>query len=102
MRSPNPKELAGTLVLSFPLTEASAKMRSGPPIADWVNLETRGSGEEGAIAELSVNAPQTVEAQGWYKDETGKLILTTEAIAATPHSPRIVAGNCSAIAQPQF
>ncbi|MEA5470055.1 pyridoxamine 5'-phosphate oxidase family protein [Spirulina sp. 06S082] len=34
VRSPNPKELAGTLVLSFPLTEASAKMRSGPPIDD--------------------------------------------------------------------
>lgn len=34
VRPPNPKELAGTLVLSLPLNEASAKMRSGPPIDD--------------------------------------------------------------------
>ncbi|MBP0020729.1 MAG: pyridoxamine 5'-phosphate oxidase family protein [Cyanobacteria bacterium SBLK] len=34
VRPPNPQELAGTLVLSLPLNEASAKMRSGPPIDD--------------------------------------------------------------------
>ena len=33
-RQPNKKELQGTLVLSLPLTEASAKVRTGNPIDD--------------------------------------------------------------------
>jgi nitroimidazol reductase NimA-like FMN-containing flavoprotein (pyridoxamine 5'-phosphate oxidase superfamily) len=33
-RPPSDQELAATLVLSLPLTEASAKVRSGPPIDD--------------------------------------------------------------------
>jgi nitroimidazol reductase NimA-like FMN-containing flavoprotein (pyridoxamine 5'-phosphate oxidase superfamily) len=33
-RPPNPKELAGTLVVSVGLEEASAKIRTGPPIDD--------------------------------------------------------------------
>ena len=33
-RHPNSKELAGTQVLSLPITESSAKMRTGPPIDD--------------------------------------------------------------------
>lgn len=33
-RPPNAKELAGTLVLALPLTEASAKIRTGGPIDD--------------------------------------------------------------------
>lgn len=32
VRSPNPEELAATCVLSLPITEASAKIRTGPPI----------------------------------------------------------------------
>lgn len=32
VRPPNPQELAGTLVLALPITEASAKVRTGPPI----------------------------------------------------------------------
>lgn len=32
VRSPNPEELAATCVLSLPITEASAKVRTGPPI----------------------------------------------------------------------
>lgn len=40
-RMPNPKEVAATLVIEVPLDEASAKTRSGPPVA-----------EEGADAEL--------------------------------------------------
>ena len=32
VRSPNPQELAATVVLSLPITEASAKIRTGPPI----------------------------------------------------------------------
>lgn len=32
VRPPNPQELKGTLVLSLPLTEASAKMRTGAPV----------------------------------------------------------------------
>ena len=32
VRSPNPQELAATSVLSLPITEASAKIRTGPPI----------------------------------------------------------------------
>jgi uncharacterized protein len=31
-RAPNDKELLATLVIAFPLTEASAKVRSGPPL----------------------------------------------------------------------
>ncbi len=34
IRQPNPSELAGTLVLSVPLVEVSAKVRTGPPIDD--------------------------------------------------------------------
>lgn len=34
VRPPNPQELAGTLVLSLPITEASAKVRTGPPHDD--------------------------------------------------------------------
>jgi hypothetical protein len=34
VRSPTAQELAGTLVLSLPLTEASAKVRTGPPSDD--------------------------------------------------------------------
>ncbi len=32
VRPPNPQELNGTLVLSLPLTQASAKMRTGAPV----------------------------------------------------------------------
>lgn len=32
VRSPNPEELAATSVLKLPITEASAKIRTGPPI----------------------------------------------------------------------
>ncbi|MBD2019886.1 pyridoxamine 5'-phosphate oxidase family protein [Leptolyngbya sp. FACHB-36] len=34
VRQPSPQELAGTLVLALPLEEASAKIRTGPPIDD--------------------------------------------------------------------
>lgn len=34
VRSPSPQELAGTLVLSLPLQEASVKIRTGAPIDD--------------------------------------------------------------------
>jgi uncharacterized protein len=34
VRPPTPQEIAGTLVLSLPITEASAKVRSGPPSDD--------------------------------------------------------------------
>jgi uncharacterized protein len=34
VRSPSPSELKGTLVLSLPLDEASAKVRAGPPVDD--------------------------------------------------------------------
>ncbi|ARV60759.1 flavin-nucleotide-binding protein [Nostocales cyanobacterium HT-58-2] len=34
VRPPNRQELQGTLVLSLPLTEASAKVRTGPPLDD--------------------------------------------------------------------
>jgi uncharacterized protein len=39
VRPPNRQELAGTLVLALPLTEASAKMRSGAPIDDEADYE---------------------------------------------------------------
>jgi len=34
VREPNAKELAGTLVLRLPIEEASAKVRTGPPLDD--------------------------------------------------------------------
>ncbi|MEM6448989.1 MAG: pyridoxamine 5'-phosphate oxidase family protein [Cyanobacteria bacterium P01_D01_bin.105] len=34
VRPPNPAELASTVVLALPITEASAKIRTGPPIDD--------------------------------------------------------------------
>jgi hypothetical protein len=39
VRPPNRQELAGTLVLALPLTEASAKMRSGAPADDEADYE---------------------------------------------------------------
>jgi uncharacterized protein len=39
VRLPNRQELAGTLVLALPLTEASAKMRSGAPVDDEADYE---------------------------------------------------------------
>jgi nitroimidazol reductase NimA-like FMN-containing flavoprotein (pyridoxamine 5'-phosphate oxidase superfamily) len=34
VRAPSPEELKGTLVLSLPIDEASAKVRTGPPLDD--------------------------------------------------------------------
>ena len=39
VRPPNRQELNGTLVLSLPLTEASAKMRTGAPVDDEKDYE---------------------------------------------------------------
>ena len=39
VRPPNRQELAGTLVLALPLTEASAKIRSGAPADDEADYE---------------------------------------------------------------
>jgi nitroimidazol reductase NimA-like FMN-containing flavoprotein (pyridoxamine 5'-phosphate oxidase superfamily) len=39
VRQPNRAELAGTLVLSLPLTEASAKLRTGGPLDDAADYE---------------------------------------------------------------
>jgi hypothetical protein len=34
VRAPSPEEIKGTLVLRLPISEGSAKVRSGPPIDD--------------------------------------------------------------------
>jgi hypothetical protein len=39
VRAPNEQELRQTLVLSIPIDEASAKIRSGPPIDDEADFE---------------------------------------------------------------
>jgi hypothetical protein len=39
VRSPSRNELAGTIVLSLPLTEASAKVRTGGPIDDEADYQ---------------------------------------------------------------
>lgn len=39
IRQPSRNELAGTLVLSLPLVEASAKVRTGPPVDDEADYE---------------------------------------------------------------
>lgn len=41
VRPPTPNELKATLVLSLPLAEASAKIRSGPPVDDEVDYEMK-------------------------------------------------------------
>src|SRR5216684_4241686 len=40
VREPNERELQLTIVLSLPLTEASAKVRTGPPLDDEEDYET--------------------------------------------------------------
>lgn len=37
-----------------------------------------------------------VEAQGWYKDAQGNIILTTQATSVTPHSNWENSPNCPA------
>lgn len=39
VRPPTPQELKGTLVLALPLTEASAKIRTGPPLDDEADYQ---------------------------------------------------------------
>jgi uncharacterized protein len=39
VRGPSPEEMKATLVLALPLTEASAKVRTGPPIDDEEDYE---------------------------------------------------------------
>lgn len=39
VRPPTPQELKGTLVLALPLTEASAKIRTGPPVDDEADYQ---------------------------------------------------------------
>ena len=39
VRQPNPKELKATTVLSIPIIEASAKVRTGPPVDDKEDYE---------------------------------------------------------------
>jgi uncharacterized protein len=40
VRPPTPQELQGTLVLALPLTEASAKIRTGPPLDDEADYQS--------------------------------------------------------------
>ena len=40
IRQPSPQELAGTWVLALPITEASAKVRTGPPVDDASDYDT--------------------------------------------------------------
>ena len=42
VRAPSPKELRATLVLQVPLAEASAKIRTGPPLDDEADYRLRG------------------------------------------------------------
>ena len=65
VRPPNPQELAGTLVLSLPITEASAKTRTGPPIDDaadyalpvWAGVLPLQMQAGAAIADPQMSAP---------------------------------------------
>jgi nitroimidazol reductase NimA-like FMN-containing flavoprotein (pyridoxamine 5'-phosphate oxidase superfamily) len=41
VRPPTPNELKATLVLSLPLEEASAKVRTGPPVDDEIDYEMK-------------------------------------------------------------
>jgi hypothetical protein len=61
VRPPTPQELAGTLVLSLPLTEASAKIRSGPPVddeADYAIPVWAGEIPLRVVAQMPVNDPK--------------------------------------------
>lgn len=59
VRSPNPQELAGTLVLSLPITEASVKVRTGPPLDDEADY---------ALPVWAGEIPLQVQAQGAIAD----------------------------------
>lgn len=61
VRQPNPHELAGTLVLSLPLLEASAKIRTGAPVddeADYLLPIWAGEIPLRVVAEAPINDPR--------------------------------------------
>jgi len=59
-RQPNEKELKATTILSIPLTEASAKIRAGPPTDDPVD---RASGIWAGVIPLELKpAPPIADA----------------------------------------
>jgi nitroimidazol reductase NimA-like FMN-containing flavoprotein (pyridoxamine 5'-phosphate oxidase superfamily) len=84
VRPPSPQELAGTLVLSLPLHEASAKVRTGPPKDDeadyalpfWAGeLPLRLS----ALAPIpDPQLPPDVEMPTWVQQYTRSFIRTVE------------------------
>jgi large exoprotein involved in heme utilization and adhesion len=46
-------------------------------------------------SEITQNSPQAiVEAQGWYTDANGNIVLTAEPVAVTPHETWLVSANC--------
>jgi filamentous hemagglutinin family protein len=59
-------------------------------VTNWVTLDAAG-------AKLTANVPampmskstQYIEAQGWVIDEKGEVVLTAQALRATPHNPTL-------------
>jgi nitroimidazol reductase NimA-like FMN-containing flavoprotein (pyridoxamine 5'-phosphate oxidase superfamily) len=77
VRPPTEKEVRGTLVLALPLAEASAKLRTGPPVDDeqdyelpvWageVPLRLR-PGAPVADPRLPVGVPVPTHVSGWHR-----------------------------------
>lgn len=61
IRQPSRNELAGTLVLSLPLVEASAKVRIGPPVDDEADYELpvwAGEIPLRLVADVPINDPR--------------------------------------------
>jgi nitroimidazol reductase NimA-like FMN-containing flavoprotein (pyridoxamine 5'-phosphate oxidase superfamily) len=79
-RAPNPGELTGTLVLALPLDEASAKVRTGPPIDDdedydldhWAGVVPLRTvpGPPVADPRLPAGVPLPAHVAGWARPST--------------------------------
>jgi len=74
VRWPNPKEMKGTSVLQLPITEGSAKVRTGPPVDDdedyeldvWAGVipltTTAGRPEQDPLLRAGIDLPDHVRA----------------------------------------
>jgi large exoprotein involved in heme utilization and adhesion len=72
--------------------------------AAWEDWRITSESEEsaGTLSTASVRASEAtknsqqriVEAQGWYTDTNGNIVLTAEPMAVTPHETWLVSANC--------
>jgi nitroimidazol reductase NimA-like FMN-containing flavoprotein (pyridoxamine 5'-phosphate oxidase superfamily) len=77
IRGPNAIELKSTMVLSMPIEEASAKVRTGPPADEEADLDlpnwagqlplTRGTGDPITAPDLTRDLPVPESVRGWAR-----------------------------------